>query len=188
VHVHGQRDGAVNVSGTRVRAAARRATVWDVFGFLRNWSEIGKLPAELREELDAEGVIFTAGKVGVARHFSGHVPGVYSATGVSRYTGGFGFSTARIVATFPTRGDAKLRAVDCSWDSDKGPARATITEKGLRIEIDLHGVDPAFSGSMKLNYRKKIPEDVLEKIPTTSLRFRVDPVFVYRAAGVRPKP
>lgn len=159
-----------------------------MFGFLRNWSEIGKLPAPLREELDAEGVIFTAGKVGVSRHFSGHVPGVYSAAGVSRYSGGFGFSVARVVATFPVRADANLRSIDCSWDSDKGPARATITEKGLRIEIDLHGVDPAFSGSMKLNYRKKIPADVLEKLPRTALRFPVDQIFVYRAAGVRPKP
>ncbi len=158
-----------------------------MLGFLRNLSEIGKLPAPLREELDAEGVIFTAGKVGVSRRFSGHVPGVYSATGVARYTGGFGFSNARIVATFPVRADPDLRSIDCSWDSDKGPARATVTEKGMRIEIDLHGVDPAFSGSMKLNYRKKIPADVLEKLPTTTLRFPVDPVFVYRAAGVRPK-
>lgn len=158
-----------------------------VFGFLRNLSEIGKLPAELREQLEAEGVIFTAGKAGVYRHFSGHVPGVYSASGVSRYGGGFGFSAKRVVATFPARGDSKLRSVDCAWDSDKGPALATINGKGLQIEIDLHGVDPAFSGSMRLNYKKKIPDDVLEKLPTTSLRFRVEPVFVYRAAGVRPK-
>jgi hypothetical protein len=158
-----------------------------VLGFLRNLSEIGKLPAELREELEAEGVIFTAGKVGVIRHFSGHVPGVYSSSGVSRYSGGFGFSTARVVATFPVRADSKLRPIDCPWDSNKGPARATITAQGLQIEIDLHGVDPAFSGSMKLNYRKKIPAEVLGQLPATSLRFRVEPVFVYRAAGVRPK-
>jgi hypothetical protein len=154
-----------------------------VLGFLHNLSEIGKL----REELDAEGVIFTAGKVAVSRHFSGHVPGVYSASGVSRYSGGFGFSNARVVTTFPTRGDGKLRAIDCPWDTDKGPARATITTKGLQIEIDLHGVDPAFSGSMNLNYKKKIPADVLGQLPATVLRFRVEPVFVYRAAGVRSK-
>jgi len=100
-----------------------------VFG-LPNWSEIGKLPAEIREQLDAEGVIFTAGKVGISKHFSGHVPGVFSASGVSRYSGGFGFSAARIVATFPARGDANLRSIDCSWDSNKGPATATITSKG----------------------------------------------------------
>jgi hypothetical protein len=158
-----------------------------VSGFLRILSEIGKLPADLREQLEAEGVIFTAGRVGVVRHLSGHVPGVYSASGVSRYQGGFGFSNARIVATFPARGDANLRSIDCSWDTNEGPATATVADKGLQIEIDLHGVDPAFSGSMKLNYKKKIPDDVLQKLPTTALRFRVDPVFVYRAAGVRPK-
>jgi hypothetical protein len=47
-----------------------------VLGFLRNWSQLGNLPAELREQLEAEDVIFMAGKVGVNRHLSGHVPGV----------------------------------------------------------------------------------------------------------------
>ena len=158
-----------------------------MFGFLRSLSEIGKLPAPLREQLEAEGVIFSAGKVGVNRHFSGHVPGVYSASGVSRYRGAFAFSAARIVATFPARGDTQLRSIDCAWDTDKGPARAAITDKGLNIEIDLHGVDPAFSGSMKLNYKKKIPDEVLQELPATKLRFSVEPTFVYRAAGVRAK-
>lgn len=170
-----------------MRARRARATVLVVFGFLRNLSEIGKLPAPLREELEAEGMIFSAGKVGVNRHFGGHVPGVYSASGVSRYTGAFAFTTARILATLPARGDSNLRSIDCPWDTSKGPARATITGKGLKLEIDLHGVDPAFSGSMKLNYRKTIPDEVLEKLPTTTLRFPVQPVFVYRAVGVRPK-
>ncbi|OBH59696.1 hypothetical protein A5687_20415 [Mycobacterium mantenii] len=158
-----------------------------MFGFLRNLSEIGQLPAALREGLEAEGLIFSAGRVGVVRHFSGHVPGVYSASGVSRYTGGFGFSDARIVATFPARGEANLRSIDCRWDTDDGPGRATVTNKGVGIDIDLHGVDPAFSGSMRLNYKKTIPDEVLNALPITTLRFPVDPVFVYRAAGVRPK-
>lgn len=158
-----------------------------MFGFLRNVTQIDQLPAALREELEAEGIIFSAGRVGVVRHFSGHVPGVYSASGVSRYSGGFGFSAARIVATFPARGDANLRSIDCPWDTDKGPARATITNKGLGLEIDLHGVDPAFSGSMRLNYKKKIPDQALRALPRTTLRVPVDPVLVYRAAGVRPK-
>ena len=165
-----------------------RATVWDVLGFLRNLSQLGQLPAALRAELEAEGIIFSASRVGVVRHFSGHVPGVYSASGVSRYTGAFAFSAARIVATLPTRGDANLRFIDCPWDTDMGSARVTITSKGLGIEIDLRGVDPAFSGSMRLNYKKQIPDAVLHALPRTALRFAVDPVCVYRAAGVRPKP
>lgn len=158
-----------------------------MFGFLCNLSQIGKLPAALRDELEAEGVIFSAGKVGVTRHFGGHVPGVYSASGVSRYTGAFAFTPTRIVATLPARGDANLRSIDCAWDSRSGPAQATITGKGLKLEIDLHGVDPGFSGSMRLNYKKTIPDEVLETLPTTTLRYPVQPVFVYRAAGVRPK-
>jgi hypothetical protein len=170
-----------------MRRQTHSATVWLVFGFLRNWSQLGNLPAELQEQLEAEGAIFTAGKVGVSRHFSGHVPGVSSASGVSRYTGGLGFSAARIVATLPTRGEVNLRSIDCHWDIDHGPGRATITEKGLVIDIDLHAVDSAFSGKMKLNYKTKIPDDVLGELPTTTLRFPVTPNFVYRAAGVRPK-
>jgi hypothetical protein len=158
-----------------------------VFGFLRNWPQLSNVPAELREQLEAEGLIFLAARVGVSRRFSGHVPGVYSASGVSRYVGAFAFSNARIVATFPARGDTNLRSIDCSWDINEGPAAATITKKGLLIDIDLHGVDRAFSGSMKLHYRRMVPDDVLQKLPTTTLRFPVEPVFVYRAAGVRPK-
>jgi len=82
---------------------------------------------------------------------------------------------------------AKLRSIDCTWGTNKGPARATISDKGLQIEIDLHGVDPAFSGSMKLNYKRTIPDDALQQLPATSLRLRVTPDFVYRAAGARPK-
>jgi hypothetical protein len=158
-----------------------------VLGFLRNLSQLSNVPLELREELEAEGLIFLAKNVGVVRHFSGHVPGVFSASGVSRYTGAFAFSAERIVATFPARGDAGLRSIDCSWDTARGPASVTITAKGLLIEIDLHGVDRAFSGSMKLNYKRAIPDEVLSALPCAALRFPVEPVFVYRAAGVRPK-
>jgi hypothetical protein len=40
---------------------------------------------------------------------------------------------------------------------------------------------------MKLNYKRKIPDEVLHKLPFTTLRLPLEPVFVYRAAGVRPK-
>ncbi len=152
-----------------------------------HWPKFSNVPAELREQIGAEGVIFIADKVGVTKRFSGHVPGVYSAAGVSRYMGAFCFSAARIVATFPTRGDQNLRSIDCSWDVDDGPATVSITEKGLLIEIDLRAVDAAFSGTMKLNYKRKIPFEVLGALPARTLAFPVEPIFVYRAAGVRPK-
>jgi hypothetical protein len=166
---------------------ASAATVLLVFDFLRNWPQLSSLPADLREQLDAEAVIFIADKVGVSRHFSGHVPGVYSSSGVARYRGAFAFTATRVVATFPTGADPRLRAVDCHWDTPPGPARATITDNGLKIDIDLRSVDHAFSGTMSLTYKRSIPDDVLHALPATQLSFPVDPVFVYRAAGVRPR-
>jgi hypothetical protein len=155
-----------------------------VFGFLRNWSPSSNLPAALREQLEDEGLIFLAHNVGVSQHFGGHVPGGLSASDDSHYMGAFAFTTARIVATFPAR-DADLRSIDCAWDTNTGPATATITNKGLVIDIGLHGVDLACSGMMKLNYKRKIPDEVVQKLPTTTLRFAVEPAFIYRAAGVR---
>lgn len=78
--------------------------------------------------------------------------------------------------------------VDCRWATNRGSATATITDQGLVIEIELHSVDRAFSGAMKLNYKRKIPAGVLDKLPATRLAFPVTPNFVYRAAGVRPRP
>jgi len=187
VRVQRDRDRAVNLSGKPLRTSGTARYGLTVFGFLRNWSQLTNVPAALREQLEAEGLIFLAHKVGVNRHFSGHVPGVFSASGVSRYTGAFAFSAARVVQTFPARGDSNLRSIDCAWDTNTGPVTATITNKGLMIDIGLHGVDRACSGTMKLNYKRKIPDEVLQELPTTTLRFPVEPVFVYRAAGVRPK-
>jgi hypothetical protein len=151
------------------------------------WPRLSNVPAELREQLEAEGVIFMAERVGVSRSFSGHVPGVYSAAGVSRYRGMFAFSATRIVATFPTGADPHLRSIDCSWDNDTGPATATISDHGLAIEIALREVDHAFSGTMKLNYKRDIPAEVRQALPTRTVKYRLEPMFVYRAAGVRPR-
>lgn len=112
--------------------------------------------------------------------------GCFSAAGVAHYVGAFALSAARVVATFPLRGDADLRSIDCSWATNTGPAAATVTRKGLLIDIDLRGVDKACSGSMKLHYRREVSDEVLGQLPTTTLRFPVEPAFVYRAAGVRP--
>lgn len=151
------------------------------------WFRRSYVPAELSSQLDDEGVIFMAARVGVSRSFSGHIPGVYSAAGMARYRGMFAFSEKRIVATFPTGADSKLRSIDCPWDVEPGPAIATISSHGLAIEIDLREVDHAFSGSMKLNYKYDIPDKVLQQLPAATVKYRMEPMFVYRAAGVRPR-
>ena len=151
------------------------------------WPRLSNVPKDLLEELESEGIIFLAPRVGVRRSFSGHVPGVYSAAGVARYRGMFAFSEERIVATFPTGADPHLRSIDCPWDAEPGPATAQITGRGLSIEIDLRKVDHAFSGTMKRVYRRDIPDDVLQQLPAATVKYRMEPMFVYRAAGVRPR-
>ncbi|MBJ7339209.1 hypothetical protein [Mycolicibacterium sp.] len=96
-------------------------------------------------------------------------------------------TTTRAVATFPTGADPFLRAIDSRWDLPRGPARVTIGEKGMTVDIALRGVDTSFSGSMALNYKHAIAGELLERMPATQLWCSIDPVFVYRAAGVRPR-
>lgn len=154
---------------------------------MRRWPRYSNVTKQLREQLDAEGIIFMAARVRVSRSFSGHVPDVYSPAGVARYRGMFAFSEDRIVATFPTGDDPFLRAIDCAWNPEPGPAIATISSDGLVIEIELGEVDHVFSGTMKLVYRHEVPDAVLQTLPATTVKYRLEPMFVYRAAGVRPR-
>jgi hypothetical protein len=158
-----------------------------MFGFLRDRVSSSRLPAELRARLDGEEVIVIAEGVGVVHHLRGHVPGVFASSSASRSRGAFALTTTRAIATFPTGADPHLCAIDSTWDLPRGPARVRIGSEGLQIDIGLRGIDPAFSGSMTLNYRYAIADELLGKLPATQLWCAIDPVFVYRAAGVRPR-
>ena len=119
-------------------------------------------------------------------HLRGHVPGVFSSSSAARSRGAFAVTTTRVLATFPTGADPDPRAIDSQWGLPRGPARVTIDSSGLRIDIALRGVDPGFSGSMTLNYKHTLAEQVLAKLPASQLWCGIDPVVVYRAAGVHP--
>lgn len=62
-----------------------------------------------------------------------------------------------------------------------------VVSHGLAIEIALREVDHVVSGTMKLTYRRDIPGDVLQALPAATVKYRLDPMFVYRSAGVRPR-
>ena len=55
--------------------------------FLRKLLRIGKLPDELRAEVEAEGIIHLAEYVAVTRRFSGRVPGKRSSGEIASYVG-----------------------------------------------------------------------------------------------------
>lgn len=158
-----------------------------VFSFLRDRTSRPTRAVGLREQLDGEDVIVIADKAGVVTHLRGHVPGVFSSSSAARSRGAFAITTTRVLATFPTGADPYLRAIDSRWDLPRGAARATISSSGLQIDIALRGVDRGFSGSMTLNYKHTLAEEVLSKLPATQLWCDIDPALVYRAAGVRPR-
>ena len=67
--------------------------------FVRRLFGIGKLPADVRAEVEAEGVIYLADYVPVTRRFSGAIPGLRSAHSVASYVGSLAFTSQRVLAT-----------------------------------------------------------------------------------------
>jgi hypothetical protein len=67
--------------------------------FVRKLFGIGKLPDDLRAEVDTEGVIYLADYVPVTRRFSGAIPGLRSAHSVASYVGSLVFTSQRVLAT-----------------------------------------------------------------------------------------
>ena len=70
-------------------------------------SIIGRLPKPLRAQLEPEGIIFVAEKVGVRQRFSGSVPGRHDAAGANRHIGLVVFTRQRLYALLPTPATAQ---------------------------------------------------------------------------------
>ncbi len=65
--------------------------------FLRKLLRIGGLPAELRAEVEAEGVIYFAEYVPVTRRFSGKIPGKRAHGNVASYVGSLVLTNQRVL-------------------------------------------------------------------------------------------
>ena len=158
-----------------------------MLGFLKNRAHVPTLPAAMHERLGGADVILLADKVAVVTHLRGHLPGVFSSSSAARSRGAFVVTSTQVIATFATRSDPHVMVFDSSWECARGPAVVTLGSGGVQIEIALHGIDPACSGSMTLTYKRTLDEAVLSRLPATQLRGSVDPRAVYLAAGVRPR-
>jgi hypothetical protein len=157
--------------------------------YVRKLFGIGKLPDDLRAQVDAEGIVYLADYVAVTRRFSGAVPGLRSAHSVASYVGSLVFTTERVLATLSSLPKLAGRAVDVRWDkSQDGAANAEISPTGLQVDLDIGEVDPRFSGHLALHYKAIIPGDVLTGLPRRKLTFAVPPEFVLRAVGVPYRP
>jgi hypothetical protein len=157
--------------------------------FLRRLFGIGKLPRDMREQFEREGIIFLAEYVPVTRRFSGKVPGQRANGAIASYVGSLVFTNQRAVGTLSSVPKVAGRTMVVAWkDAQQGSLKAEISSTGATLDVDIATVDPQFSGQLSLTYKVDIPEDVLNRLPARQLAFDVPPEYVYRAVGVPHNP
>jgi hypothetical protein len=157
--------------------------------FLRKLLRIGKLPGELRAEVEAEGIIHIAEYVPVTRRFTGRVPGNRSAGSVASYVGSLVLTNRRVLGTLSTVPKLAGRTIDQRWDAPQaGAVKAELSETGLALDVNVAEVDARCTGKLSLHYKDAIPQDVLVRLPRRSLAFDVPPEYVFRAVGVPYDP
>ena len=157
--------------------------------FLRKLLGIGKLPAELRAEVEAEGIIHLAEYVSVTRRFSGRVPGMRSAGSISSYVGSLVLTNQRVLGTLSSVPKLAGRTIDLRWDAPQlGAVKAELSATGLVLDINVAEVDPRCTGHLSLHYKETLPEDLLMRLPRRSLTFDVPPEYIFRAVGVPYHP
>jgi hypothetical protein len=157
--------------------------------FVRRLFGIGKLPAEVRAQVEAEGVIYLADYVPVTRRFSGAIPGLRSAHSVASYVGSLVFTSQRVLATLSSLPKLAGAVVDVRWDATQsGTATAGISLNGLHVDVDVDEIDQTFTGHLSLHYKLDVPVDVLAALPRRSLNFDMPAEYVLRAVGVTYRP
>ncbi|MFZ3303134.1 MAG: hypothetical protein WA227_05820 [Mycobacterium sp.] len=157
--------------------------------FVRKLFGIGKLPDDLRAEVEAEGVIYLADYVPVTRRFNGAIPGLRSAHSVASYVGSLVFTSQRVLATLSSLPKLAGPTVDVRWDATQsGTGTVQISPDGLHVDVDVDKVDPSFTGHLSLHYKAPVAGDVLAGLPSRSLNFDMPPEYVFRAVGVTYRP
>lgn len=154
--------------------------------FVRKLLGIGKLPDQMRTQVESEGLLHLAEFVPVTLRFTGQVPGRKS-IGLKRgYIGALALTNQRVLGTLSTVPKKAGRVIDQPWSPvAPGMVAATLSETGLLLEVpDLAVVDPRFSGSLSFTYKVPLPSELLMRIPARTLSFDVLPKWVYRAVSV----
>ena len=100
--------------------------------FLRKLFRIGKLPGELRAQIEAEGIIHLTEYVPVTRRFTGAVPGLRSAGSIASYVGSLVLTNQRALATLSSVPKLAGRTIDQPWNAPQsGAVKAEISATGL---------------------------------------------------------
>lgn len=155
-------------------------------GFIKKLLRIGKLPAGMRTEAEAEGIIHLTDCIGVWARFTGQIPGRRSVGLTRGYGGALVLTNQRVLATIGAVPGKSGRAVDHPWSAPQsGAVHGTLSEAGLVLDIaDLSQVDPQFAGTFSLTFKTPLTADELMRLPSRTIAFDVPPTFVYRVLGV----
>ncbi|MDG4663193.1 hypothetical protein [Mycobacterium sp. 236(2023)] len=155
-------------------------------GFIKKLFRIGKLPADMRTQAEAEGVIHLTDCIGVWARFTGEIPGRRSVGLVRGYGGALVLTNQRVLATVSALPGKSGRAADHLWTAPQtGVVKGTLSEEGLVLDIaDLSTVDPQFSGTLSLTFKTQLTADELMRLPARAIAFDIPPMFVYRILGV----
>ena len=157
--------------------------------FLRKLFGIGKLPEDLRAQVEAEGIIHLTEYVPVTRRFTGTIPGTRAVGSVASYVGSLVLTNQRVLATLSTLPKLAGRTIDQPWNAPQaGAVKAEISDTGLLLDLNVAEVDPRCSGQLSLHYKDAIPAEVLTLLPRRSLAFDVPAEYVFRAVGVPYHP
>lgn len=83
---------------------------------VRKWFGLGRLPADLRCQVEAEGLIYLAEYVAVTRRFTGVIPGLRASHSIASYVGALAFTEQRVLGTLSMVPKLAGRVVDARWD------------------------------------------------------------------------
>jgi hypothetical protein len=146
---------------------------------------IGKLPDEMRAEVEKEGVLHVYEGVPVAYEFSGRLPGlVVGGTNTRSYSGALALTKRRLLATLSVVPKLAGRAIDHEWGAtDAGPLQVTIDERGVRMKVDLGDVDAGWSGHLSLHYELTFSAEEVRELPATAFSWSVPREWVLKLAG-----
>lgn len=143
----------------------------------------------MRAEVEAEGVLLLAEYVAVTRRFRGTVPGLRSGGSIASYVGSLVITHERVLGTLSSVPKLAGRTIDHRFDAPQtGAVTAELSRSGLTLNVDVAAVDSRCLGELSLHYKDDIPQDVLARLPRTSLAFDAPPEFVFRAVGVPYHP
>ncbi len=156
---------------------------------LRRLFGVGKLPADLHDQIEAEGLIHLAEFVAVTRRFSGSIPGLRSQGSIASYVGSLAFTEERVLATLSVVPKLAGRVVDVRWDEAQGgAATAEISATGLQVDLDTAAWTRGSTVISRCTSRTPSTTMCWPACRCDRWPFDVPPEYVFRAVGVTYSP